>query len=222
VLRVLQTHQQRRAFYDKISRVYDLLAEHSEAPMRARGLELLAASAGESVIEVGCGTGHCVASLARAVGPTGMVMGVDLSGGMLAQASAHLSREGLRDRAFLVCADGGMLPLADGSVDAVFTSFTLELFDTPEIPRVLAEWRRVLHPGGRVVVVGMSKAGGSDPMLRLYEWTHRHFPNFVDCRPIFVERALGEAGFSIAGSELLHMWVPVEIVLARKDPAESA
>jgi len=216
VQRVFQTREQRRAFYDKISRVYDLLADHSEAPMRERGLELLAARRGESVAEVGCGTGHCLAALARAVGAAGLALGVDLSPGMLAQASDWLEREGLAGRAALACADGAGLPLADEGLDALFASFTLELFDTPEIPLVLSEWARVLRPGGRIVVVGMSRAGGPEPMLRLYEWTHRHFPNFVDCRPIFVQRALEDAGFATLGSELLHMWVPVEIVLAHK------
>ena len=45
----------------------------------------------------------------------------------------------------------------------------------------------------------------------------RHFPNLLDCRPIFVRRALESAGFAIRDAEIQHMWVPVEIVLAVKD-----
>ena len=62
----------------------------------------------------------------------------------------------------------------------------------------------------------MSKEGGRGFVLRAYEWTHRHFPNLVDCRPIFVRRALEEAGFHIATADQKTMWVPVEIVLGVK------
>jgi hypothetical protein len=58
VLPVLQSKDERRKFYNKIARVYDLLAEKSEQPVRVRALEMLAAQAGESVLEIGFGTGH--------------------------------------------------------------------------------------------------------------------------------------------------------------------
>jgi demethylmenaquinone methyltransferase/2-methoxy-6-polyprenyl-1,4-benzoquinol methylase len=214
VLPVFNTRTQTRAFYDKISRVYDLLADRSEAPVRNRGLKTLAAEPGETVLEIGCGTGGSLASIAEAVGPEGRVFGVDLSTGMLEQSGRLLGREKLGDRAELLCADAVDLPFVDDRLDAVFMSFTLELFDTPEIPAVLAECRRVLRPGGRLVVVGMSKEGDPDAMVRVYEWAHRHFPNFVDCRPIFVRRAIEEAGLQVSRAEITHMWVPVEIILA--------
>jgi demethylmenaquinone methyltransferase/2-methoxy-6-polyprenyl-1,4-benzoquinol methylase len=95
-------------------------------------------------------------------------------------------------------------------------SFTLELFDTPEIPLVLAECKRALRPGGRIVVVGMSKEDAHGAVFEMYEWSHRHFPNFVDCRPIFVRRAIKAAGFSVRQARKMSMWVPVEIVSAVK------
>ena len=95
-------------------------------------------------------------------------------------------------------------------------SFTLELFDTPEIPRVLAECKRVLRPGGRLAVVAISKEGKQGFLIRAFEWTHRHFPNLMDCRPIYVRRAIEEADFVIRNATIDHMWVPVEIVLAEK------
>ena len=211
VLRVLQSKAETRAFYDKISKVYDLLAERSEEPVRRAGLEMLATTAGEHVLEIGVGTGHCLAALAEAAGPQGRAYGLDLSASMLAVA-----REAL-PRGELICGDAARLPLPSGAVDAVFMSFTLELFDTPEIPVVLAECRRVLRPRGRVVVVGMSKEGGPDAMVDVFEWTHRHFPNFLDCRPIYVRRALEVAELRIKDARIMQMWVPVEIVLAIAD-----
>jgi ubiquinone/menaquinone biosynthesis C-methylase UbiE len=95
-------------------------------------------------------------------------------------------------------------------------SFALELFDTPEIPLVLGECKRVLRNGGRIVVVGMSKEGPKDPLVRVFEWTHKHFPNFLDCRPIYIQRVLEKAGFTIQKALVKHMWIPVEIILAIK------
>jgi demethylmenaquinone methyltransferase/2-methoxy-6-polyprenyl-1,4-benzoquinol methylase len=209
VLRVLQSKPEVRAFYDKISKVYDLLSERSEAPMRRAALDKLAVKSGERILEIGPGTGHCLAEIGGSVGESGLPVGLDLSLGMLEQ-----SRRMAGGRARLVCGDASQLPFRSGFADAIFMSFTLELFDTPEIPKVLAECRRVLKARGRIVVAGMSKEGGPDLMTEAFEWTHRHFPNFLDCRPIFVARALDEAGFEIADRAGLHMWVPVEIVLA--------
>jgi demethylmenaquinone methyltransferase/2-methoxy-6-polyprenyl-1,4-benzoquinol methylase len=90
------------------------------------------------------------------------------------------------------------------------------LFDTPELPKILAECKRVLRSRGRIVVVAVSREGKHGTMLNLFEWTHKHFPNLMDCRPIYVRRALEAAGFAIRESEMQSMWVPVEIVLAEK------
>jgi demethylmenaquinone methyltransferase/2-methoxy-6-polyprenyl-1,4-benzoquinol methylase len=216
VLRVFQSKDQTKAFYNKISRVYDLLSERSEAPMRKAGLELLCVRAGESVLEIGFGTGHSLVALAKAVGPKSTVFGLDLSDKMLSLAKANLSKSKLLQRARLHCGDAVQLPYADNSLDAIFMSFTLELFDTPEIPKVLHECKRVLRPGGRIVVVGMSKDSKHDPLIGAFEWTHEHFPNFLDCRPIFVREALEKAGFTIESALMKHMWIPVEIVRGAK------
>lgn len=68
--------------------------------------------------------------------------------------------------------------------------------------------------GRRIVVVGVSHEGDAGLALHVYEWTHRHFPNLLDCRPIYVRKALETAGFTIRNVEFDRMWVPVEIVLA--------
>ncbi len=216
VLRVLQTKDETKAFYNKISRVYDLLADQSEEPVRQAGLEMLNARSGEKVLEIGFGTGHCLVILAQAVGSTGKVYGLDLSDEMLKLAQENLEKEGLADRVELICGDAMELPYPSETMDAIFMSFALELFDTPEIPKVLAECRRVLRPGGRIVVVGVSKEGEGGVILQVFEWTHKHFPNLMDCRPIFVRNALEEAGLRIESVGNRTMWVPVEIVLAVK------
>lgn len=216
ILRVFQSREQTRAFYNKISRVYDLLSDRSEAPVRKAGLALLNAQPGETILEIGFGTGHCLEALANAVGPTGTIFGLDLSEQMLKRAEQRLAEAGLAGRCKLRCGDAAELPYPEATVDAAFMSFSLELFDTPDIPRVLGECRRVLKPGGRIVVVGMSKAEPPDRLTRVFEWTHRHLPQFVDCRPIYVRQALEAAGFQIRQALRKQMRIPVEIILGVK------
>jgi ubiquinone/menaquinone biosynthesis C-methylase UbiE len=185
-------------------------------------LDLLRIRAGESVLEIGFGTGHSLVTLAKAVGPTGMVFGLDLSDRMVTLGKENLARAGLLGRGKLRSGDAAQLPYATASLDAVFMSFTLELFDTPEIPQVLRECRRVLRPGGRIVVVGMSKEGPGEPLISVFEWGHKHFPNFLDCRPIFVRAALEQAGFKIRKALKKHMWIPVEVILGIKPQSWNA
>jgi demethylmenaquinone methyltransferase/2-methoxy-6-polyprenyl-1,4-benzoquinol methylase len=150
------------------------------------------------------------------VGPTGKVFGIDISDEMLAVSCGLLEQKGLADRVELTCGDAEQMQFADNSLDGVFTSFTLELFDTPEIPKVLAECKRILKPGGRLVVVAISKDGKPGMIMKAYEWTHKHFPNLMDCRPIFVKRAVEAVGLDVQQVDIESMWVPVEVVLGVK------
>jgi ubiquinone/menaquinone biosynthesis C-methylase UbiE len=221
VLRVLQTKGETKAFYNKIAKAYDFLSEHSERPMREAGIRMLAPSAGDRLLEIGFGTGHVLAELAKAVGPSGKVFGIDISENMLTEAQAVLEREQVADQASLVCGDAEHLPYASDSTDGIFMCFTLELFDTPDIPLVLGECKRVLRPGGRIVVVAVSKEGPQGLVIRAFEWTHRHFPNLMDCRPIYARRALEAAGFLVDDHSVQTMWVPVEIVRGGKPGPEA-
>ena len=218
--RVQRSKAEARAAYDSMSRWYDMLAGSSEGKFVHLGLEKLAATEGEVVLEIGFGTGEALVALAQAVGASGKVYGIDISEGMLNVAQEKLEAAGLAERVELRLGDAAQLPFQDRFFKGVFMSFTLELFDTPEIPVVLAECRRVLSSGGRLVLVAMSKRGDGGLMLRLYEWVHEKLPKYVDCRPIFVREALEEAGFRVIDSELRSMWgLPVEIMVAKDSSA---
>ncbi|MBM4429518.1 MAG: methyltransferase domain-containing protein [Chloroflexi bacterium] len=210
-------NSQRRATYDRLSRWYDLLAGSSERRCMNIGLQKLAVQEGEVVLEIGFGTGHGLVALARCVGDSGRVYGIDISTGMCGVAQARIVSAGLSERVVLRCGDAANLPFAADSIDAIFMSFTLELFDTRETPVVLSECRRVLRRGGRVAVVALSKTGHPGVMIRLYEWAHRRFPTLVDCQPILVQEALRQAGLDVVDALQTSMWsLPVEIVLAVK------
>ena len=214
--RVRRSTEEARAAYDRMSAWYDLLAGASEAAYVEAGLRQLDAGEGERVVEIGFGTGHALVSLTQAVGRSGQVYGVDLSEGMARQARRRLERAGRQGEAVLVLGDGARLPLANGATDGVFMSFTLELFDTPRLYRVLGECRRVLGETGRLCVVSLAKRGRGSLSVRLYEWVHNRVPRYVDCRPIPVEKVLRQAGFEVLDVERRSMWtLPVDIVLAR-------
>ncbi|HSA99143.1 MAG TPA: methyltransferase domain-containing protein [Anaerolineales bacterium] len=218
IKRVNRSKEAARASYNRLSRWYDLVAGGTEKKYRDWGLEKLAARSDEKVLEIGFGTGHCLVSLAKAVGPAGHVTGVDISDGMLAIAQERLRQEGLAERVELHSGDAANLDFLEaGSLDGVFMSFTLELFDNPEIPRVLQECHRILKPGGRLAVVSMTKTTPPGLAVRIYEWFHEHMPDYADCRPIFARLALEQSGFIIQDVSTSSMWgLPVEIVLGKK------
>lgn len=217
ISRVTRSKQEAQANYDRISGWYDLIEGVWEKPLRQEALERLGVKEGETALEIGFGPGHDLVSMARFVGTSGKVYGIDLSRGMLAVAITKVHEAGLLDRVNLECGDANHLPYEQDFFDAIFMSFTLELFDTPEIPVVLSECRRVLRKGGRIGVVSLSKSGGENMMVRLYEWGHQKYPQLLDCRPIFVQRAVEEAGFMILETQRKPLFgLPVEIVIARK------
>ena len=214
VLSVTRTKEEAKRFYDRISRFYDLLTAAFERKYTVMALERLSIREGEAVLEIGFGSGHCLRQIAQSVGKSGKAYGIDISSGMLAMTKRRLEKSWLMDRVELYCGDAASLPYDNDTFDAVFISFTLELFDTPEIPKVLAEVKRVLKPGGRLGVASMSKEDGESKLLRLYEWAHKKWPKYVDCRPIYVEQSLKDAGYKIKSKEKVKLFrLPGEIVI---------
>lgn len=197
-----------------MSKYYDILAA-SEKKFKEVGIEKLRVRKGEYICEIGCGTGESLLALSQLVGESGNVYGIDISAGML-----HITQKKIKNIQFhqnirAIVGDAVYLPFPSAVFNGLFMAFTLELFDTPEIPRVLQECSRVLLPGGRICVVGLSKRKAGT-MVALYEWVHHLFPKYVDCRPIYVEESLENSGFTVVDATLMKMWrLPVEIVLAQ-------
>lgn len=199
-----------------MSRWYDLMTG-MEKKFRIAGLKKLNAQKNEKVLEIGFGTGFCTAALANAVGENGKVCGIDISEGMLKKTSSRIKKAGLEERVELKLGDATNLPYTDNFFDAIFISFVLELFDTPDMPIVLQEFKRVLKNEGRICVVAMSKEGKAGVMQKMYEWSHRKFPKFIDCRPIYACQSIEQANFKIAdATKMSMMGLPVEIVLGKK------
>jgi ubiquinone/menaquinone biosynthesis C-methylase UbiE len=212
ISRVTRSKNDAQLFYNHISRVYDFSEGIFERKYIQKGIEKLSIQEDDVVLEIGVGTGESIIEFAQLVGPSGKVYGIDISLGML-----HVTRKKLKKRHLqqveLICMDAVRLPFHDCVFDKIFMSFTLELFDTPEIPMVLSECFRVIKKNGHIGVVSLSKKN-NNAMVNIYEWLHKKFPRTLDCRPIYVREAVQNAGFKIIDKSVISMWgLPIEIVL---------
>lgn len=177
---------------------------------------MLAPAHNETVLEIGFGTGRSLVSMARAVGENGRVYGIDLSRGMLRVTQNRLNAAGLTEQVVLEQGNATRLPFETSFFDAVFMSFTLELFPANSIPLVLAECRRVLKADGRLGLVSLVETNPLSLSQRLYLWAHHTFPRVVDCRPIQAVQLLEDAGFRIERHEQDSLQgVPVSMIVAK-------
>jgi demethylmenaquinone methyltransferase/2-methoxy-6-polyprenyl-1,4-benzoquinol methylase len=117
-------------------------------------------------------------------------------------------------------ADTRQLPFPDGAFDVLYNSYMLDLIPLQDLPVVLSEYARVLKPGGRLVLVNMSKENGSSRgwWERLYALLPARWAPYVlgGCRPVLVEGLVGAAGFCEVQRQYIRHVVPSEIVTARK------
>jgi arsenite methyltransferase len=123
---------------------------------------------GGVALDVGSGPGNVTASLARAAGPEGLALGVDISEPMLARAV----RAEAGPQVGFVRADAQRLPFRDQSFDAVVSIAMLQLIPHP--PAALAEMVRVLRPGARMAVM-VPTAGRPGALMRLLPEGGAHF-----------------------------------------------
>ena len=148
-----------RELFDRLARHYDWANRVISLTRTGRWRRLAADRSGfrpgDQVLDVGCGTGLFSRELARVVGPTGRVVGLDLAPAMLSRARENLRRRPPRAEVRFVEGSALALPFADESFDGVATAFVLHTL--PDLERALAEMVRVLRPGGRLVTLEMAR-----------------------------------------------------------------
>jgi ubiquinone/menaquinone biosynthesis C-methylase UbiE len=172
---------------------YDLLLRLAtlgrEGAFREKVLGLAHLTPGESVLDVGCGTGTLAIAAKRHVGPTGTVHGIDASPEMIARANKKASKAGV-EITFVIAA-AQVLPFRDARYDVVLTTIMLHHLSRNARQQCAREISRVLKPGGRVLVVDF--ATSTRQKRSFLARLHRHGGvNLGEITTI-----LGEAGLEI-------------------------
>jgi phosphatidylethanolamine/phosphatidyl-N-methylethanolamine N-methyltransferase len=132
--------------YERLAPVYDLVCGTLLQPGRRRAMARLAPREGETILEIGVGTGFGL----RQYPVSCRVMGIDLSASMIDVARDRARRQRLPNVS-LSRMDAALLGFADGQFDAVYAPYVVNVVSDPV--RVAAEMRRVCRPGGRLVFV---------------------------------------------------------------------
>ena len=141
-----------RAFYERWATVYDRVARlPGLRSWRAGAVDALDLSPGDTVVEMGCGTGANVPELREGVGPGGRVVGLDVTAGMLRVARRHADRTG--PSIDYLRADAARPPVRD--VDAVLGAFVAGLF--PDPAAAVDAWCDCVVPGGRVALLNFQR-----------------------------------------------------------------
>jgi len=175
-----------RAFgYDLLVR---LLSLGTERAYREKTLALAGLETGESVLDVGCGTGNLAIAAKRLVGPTGTVRGIDASAEMIERARRKAKKAGVE-----VAFENAVvekLPFPDTTFDVVLSTTMLHHLPDKARRQCLRESRRVLKPGGRLLAIDF---GG--PVSQRRGWIakfHRH--GRIDLRQVIP--LITELGFN--------------------------
>jgi SAM-dependent methyltransferase len=135
--------------YRRRARFYDLELALFE-PVRRRAVERLGLKGGETVLDVGCGTGLSLELIEQRIGPEGGIIGIEQSANMLEQASVRAARGGFENITLITS------PVEDAQIpvlaDAALFHFTHDILRTPA---AVANVIRHLKPGARVVASGL-------------------------------------------------------------------
>jgi ubiquinone/menaquinone biosynthesis C-methylase UbiE len=137
--------------------------------LKARGYELLRLKPGTKVIDVGCGPAIDTIPLARFVGPTGFVVGVDADTAMVAEANQLASSAGVGAFTRHIIGNATSLPMGPGEFDACYCERLLQHIPWALNYDVIREMMRVMRPGGRIVIIDTDWAtlsvAAKDPLL---------------------------------------------------------
>ena len=152
---IIELYRKRAKHYNVTANLYYLLG-FREQTYREKAVKTLKLRAGDTVVEVGCGTGLNFPLLEKNVGPKGKIIGVDLTDAMLSQARRRIEENGWSN-VELVQSDAALYQFPP-EVDGVFSSFALTL--SPEFDTVVKNGCRALKPGKRWVILDFKIPSG--------------------------------------------------------------
>jgi ubiquinone/menaquinone biosynthesis C-methylase UbiE len=172
------------------------------APVADILIDCAKAKAGERVVDVGCGAGATTIALAQKIGPTGRVLGVDISAPMLARAR-QIAQAGMPIE--FVLADATVYPFEPASFDLLASRFGVMFFAQPALS--FANLRRALRPSGRLAFACWQEPRDNPFFMAPLQAVYKHVPKLPQLGPedpgpfsfaseARVNRILSEAGFA--------------------------
>ena len=204
-----------RDVYTRLAPLYGFWAHWAEGKARRLALDLASVRNGDSVLEVGVGTGSAFRELA-AKNPRGLTVGVDLTPAMLRRTAGSFRGSSLPVPPLCQC-DSRFLPFGDGAFDLVYSAYMLDALSVGDIETALGEMQRVLKPSGRLVLINLSlRNRWFNGLWGALCWV---IPNLLGgCRPIRIVSHLAVLGLTVLEHRhITEGGVPSEVILARKE-----
>lgn len=187
-----------REMFDSIAPSYDrlnhVLSMNVDKAWRRHALKEIVDGTPQRILDVACGTGDSTVSIAKAAAEGSRVTGADISEGMMALVPDKARKAGVADRIDLQIADGENLPFGEGAFDRVTCAFGIRNFEHRE--KGLAEFRRVLKPGGRAVILELSV-----PQNRLVRWAY----------DLYFMHLLPKIGGAVSGDRAAYRYLPASV-----------
>ena len=183
-----------REMFDDIAPTYDrlnhVLSMNVDKLWRRHALQEIVDGTPQRILDVACGTGDST----RAAAEGSEVIGADISEGMMALVKGKAEKAGVGERISLQVADGEDLPYGEGAFDRVTCAFGIRNFEHKE--RGLAEFRRVLKPGGKAVILELSV-----PQNRLVRWAY----------DLYFLHVLPGIGGAVSGNRAAYKYLPASV-----------
>ncbi|HTT54330.1 MAG TPA: methyltransferase domain-containing protein [Streptosporangiaceae bacterium] len=158
--RLIETYRKKAGHYDITSRLYPVPG-YPQRAQRFRAIQALGLRAGDSVVDIACGTGLNFPLIEEAIGPGGRIVGVDLTDAMLAQAQDRAETNGWSNVS-LVQADAAEFDFP-AKVDAILSTYALT--QVPNCAEVIAHGAAALSGGGRWAVLDLKMPGNTPGWL---------------------------------------------------------
>ncbi|MCA9952417.1 MAG: methyltransferase domain-containing protein [Anaerolineales bacterium] len=193
---------------------YDIWAKLTESNAQKRCLELADIRDGETILEVAVGTGLIFTQLLQH-NPSGWNEGIDLTEAMLAKARTKAAQSGHNNYRLRI-GDAYNLPFGADKFDLLVNNYMFDLLPQEDFAHILAEFKRVLRPGGRLVLVNMGQARHWYNNLwdKLYGLSST---SMGGCRAVSLADPMQATGFKLSHNEFIsQMTFPSEIIIGLK------
>lgn len=199
--------------YTKTAPVYDFWGMLTETKAREKAMYLANINNGETVLEVAIGTGLTFLEILKA-NPDGNNFGLDITDAMLKKAKSRIEKLDFKNYTISL-GDAYDLEFPENHFDLLINNYMFDLLPEDDFPSILNEFKRVLKPNGRLVLVNMTK--GDRFYQRFWEIVYRINPKWLGgCRGMLLSDVLRKVGFDILHNETLSQFgFPSEVISAK-------